>query len=100
MMGFGEYQFSNASSIAQIWDITDIYNVAKVVDNTQNTFSFKAALGEVRKYIAIDAQDFYAPFSESNSRVANQNLKGTIFKNAQGQFDPMLVGNFIKSLNN
>ena len=86
MMGFGEYQFSNATSIAQIWDITDIYNVAKVVGNTQNTFSFKAALGEVRKYIAIDAQDFYTPISEANSRVANQNLKGTIFKNAQGQF--------------
>jgi hypothetical protein len=86
LMGFGEYQFSAANTIAQVWDITDIYNVSKVVNDNQGNFSFKAALGEVRKYIAVDSQDFLAPLKESNARVANQNLKGTIFKNAQGQF--------------
>jgi hypothetical protein len=86
MMGFGEYQFSNATSISQVWDITDIYNVTKVADGNQSNFSFKAALGEVRKYIAVDAQDYFSPLKESNAKVVNQNLKGTIFKNAQGQF--------------
>ena len=86
MMGFGEYKFSNATSIAQVWDITDIYNVSKKVNDNQNNFSFKAALGEVRKYIAVDTQDYFLPKKESNSKVVNQNLKGTIFKNAQGQF--------------
>ena len=86
MMGFGEYQFSTANTISQVWDITDIYNVQKVVNDNQSNFSFKAALGEVRKYIAVDTQDYFSPKRESNSKVANQNLKGTIFKNAQGQF--------------
>ncbi|WP_432671921.1 type IX secretion system sortase PorU [Flavobacterium sp. SM2513] len=86
MMGFGEFQFSNANSISQVWDITDIYNVSKKVNDNQSNFSFKAALGEVRKYIAVDNQDYFSPKKESNAKVENQNIKGTIFKNAQGQF--------------
>jgi hypothetical protein len=86
MVGFGEYQFSNATSITQVWDITDIYNVSKKGNDNQNNFSFTAALGEVRRYIAVDKEDYFLPKKESNSNVSNQNLKGTIFKNAQGQF--------------
>ena len=86
LMGSGLYQFSTAATIAQVWDITDIYNVRKVVNTNESNFSFKAALGEVRKYIAVDNQDYYVPKKEANSKVANQNLKGTIFKNGQGQF--------------
>lgn len=84
--GVGEYQFTNASSIPQIWDITDIYNVTNIENSNQNQFSFKANLGETRKYVALDKGDFYTPGKESQSRVANQNLKGTIFNNAQNQF--------------
>ena len=58
----------------------------KLKTPNQSTFSFKANLGEVRKYIAVDASDYYTPLKESQTKVANQNLKGTIFKNAQGQF--------------
>lgn len=86
MTGFGEFQFSNATSIEQVWDITDIYNVASIKNESQNSFSFKASVGEVRKYIAVDKQDYYIPLKDSRPKVANQNLKGTIFKNAQGQF--------------
>lgn len=86
MAGFGEFRFSNAASIGQVWDITDIYNVSSVQNDNQASFSFKASLGEVRKYIAVDKQDYYTPLRDSRSRVANQNIKGTIFKNAQGQF--------------
>ena len=85
-VGFGNYQFSTASTISQVWDITDIYNVTKVINENQTSFSFKAALGEVRKYIVVDAQDYFAPKRDSNTKVVNQNLKGTIFKNSQGQF--------------
>lgn len=84
--GFGEYQFSSSNTISQVWDITDIYNVTKIVNENQVSFSFKAPLGEVRKYITVDTQDYYLPKKESNTKVINQNLKGTIFKNAQGQF--------------
>jgi hypothetical protein len=101
IIGFGEYQFSTANSITEVWDITDIYNVTKVINNNQSTFSFKAALGEVRKYVAVDMQDYYAPQKESNSKVVNQNLKGTIFNNAQGQFQDIdyliVTPQFLKS---
>ena len=85
LIGTGEYQISNAASIKQVWDITDIYNVTKV-DNTQSTLSFKSLLGQTKNYIAVDNGDYYSPSKESKSKVDNQNLKGTIFLNAQGQF--------------
>ncbi|MGV3695605.1 type IX secretion system sortase PorU [Flavobacterium sp.] len=86
-VGIGEFQLTNASSISQVWDVTDIYNVTKV-DNAgqQNGFSFKDSLGEVRKYIAVDMGDYYSPLKDSKSKVDNQNLKGTIFNDASGQF--------------
>ncbi|MCF6130298.1 type IX secretion system sortase PorU [Flavobacterium sp. AS60] len=82
----GEYQLSNASSISQIWDITDRFNVTKTENATSSTFSFKSNLGEVRKYIAIDNSDYYSPLKDSKSKVDIQNLKGTIFNDAQGQW--------------
>ncbi|AWA29708.1 peptidase C25 [Flavobacterium magnum] len=86
MNGSGEFRFTNSGTIAQVWDITDIYNATAVVNDNQSNFSFQADLGEVRKYIAVDRQDYYAPKKDSKSKVANQDLKGTIFNNAQGQF--------------
>ncbi len=84
LTGVGEYQLSNASSISQIWDITDRFNVTKVENTTSSLFTFKVELGEVRKYVAIDNTDYYSPLKDSKSKVDNQNLKGTIFNNAQG----------------
>jgi hypothetical protein len=46
--------------------------------------SFKANLGELRKY--VDASDYYTPLKENRSKVTNQNLKGTILGN-QAQFE-------------
>jgi hypothetical protein len=40
--------------INQVWDITDLYNVSKIENTNQSTLSFKANLGELRKYVAID----------------------------------------------
>lgn len=87
--GIIEYQFSNASGITQIWDITDIYNATKSENPGGASFSFKAYLGELRKYIAVDSNNFYTPLKDSQSRVANQNLKGTILKNSQGSFQDL-----------
>ncbi|WPO80626.1 type IX secretion system sortase PorU [Flavobacterium sp. KACC 22761] len=84
--GIVNYTIGNAAGITQIWDITDIYNVSKIENANQASFSFKASLGEIRKYIAIDALDYLTPLKESQSKVANQNLKGTLFKNAQNSF--------------
>ncbi len=84
--GIVNYTVGNAAGISQIWDITDIYNVSKIENSNQATFSFKASLGEIRKYIVIDASDYFTPLKESQSKVTNQNLKGTLFKNAQNSF--------------
>jgi hypothetical protein len=85
-LGIVNYSISNAATISQVWDITDIYNVAKVENPNQSVFSFKANLGELRKYVAVDSQDYFTPLKESKSKIANINIKGTVFKNAQGQF--------------
>lgn len=85
-IGVGEYQLSNASGISQVWDVTDIYNISKIENTTQSVFSFKAALGEVRKYVALDLSNVYTPPVQSAARIANQDLKGTIFKNDLGVF--------------
>lgn len=85
-IGIVSYDVSNANGISQIWDVTDIYNVSKTENSNQPTFSFKANLGETRKYIAVDPTDYYTPLKTSKPKVTNQNLKGTLFKNAQGQF--------------
>lgn len=85
-IGVGEYQISNASSIKQVWDITDIYNVQKFENTSGSGFAFRTNLGEIKKYIAVDINDYYSPLKDTKSKVENQNLKGTVFKDAQGQF--------------
>lgn len=82
----GEFQINSAASIAQVWDVTDLYNVTKYTNNNQSTFTFKTNFGSVQKYVAVDASDYYTPLTDSRVRVANQNLKGTIFLNGQNQF--------------
>ena len=84
--GIANYQISNAAAITQIWDITDISTVSKIENINQNTINFKASLGELRKYVALDATDYFTPLKDSKVKISNQNLKGTFFKNSQGQF--------------
>ncbi|MDV6168243.1 type IX secretion system sortase PorU [Flavobacterium sp. DG1-102-2] len=85
--GVIQYDISNAAGISEVWDITDIYNAGRIVnEGLQNQFSFKAVLGEIRKYISVVPSNYLTPLRDNNSRVTNQNIKGTIFNNAAGQF--------------
>lgn len=84
--GIVNYTIGNATGISQIWDITDLYNASKLENSNQTSFSFKASLGEIRKYVAIDPADYYTPLKENQSKIPNQNLKGTVFKNSQNNF--------------
>jgi len=85
--GIGRFQFSNASDVTQVWNVTDPYNVTTVLNNSGDAnFSFVDNLGEMKEYLAVDVNDFYTPVNVSNKRVANQNLKGTIFLNSSGSF--------------
>jgi hypothetical protein len=86
-VGTVQYQLSSANDISEIWDITDPYNVRKIINNTQSSsFSFVASGGEVKEYLAVDDSDYYNVIAISDSRVANQNLKGTIFNDRSGNF--------------
>lgn len=82
-LGIGQFAISNASNIKSVWEITDLYNVTKI-DNSQNNITFKLPLGEARKFVVVDYTDLYSPFSDSDTNVLNQNLKGTIFQNNLG----------------
>lgn len=85
-IGIVNYEISNAAGINQIWDITNPYTIAKIENLNQNTISLKANLGELGKYVVLDANDYYTPLKDNKSKISNQNLKGTLFKNSQGQF--------------
>ncbi len=86
--GIVEYILSNAASVDEIWDITDRFNVTNTLNSeNQNSWSFKAQSGEERVYLAFSGSNVLQPKKESQSRVSNQNLKGTIFNNAQGTFE-------------
>ncbi|MCH9660246.1 MAG: type IX secretion system sortase PorU [Bacteroidetes bacterium] len=85
--GTGEYQITNASEISQIWDVTSPGEVA-FKENADNAgaISFKATLGEVRTYVAVNPNDYFSPVRTSSSRVVNQNLKGSIMSDGSGNF--------------
>ena len=85
-IGVGEYIVSNANAISQVWDVTDIFNVQSFTNTNLSTFSFKVPLGFPKKYIAVDMADAFLPLKEANTVVQNQNLKGTIFNNANNAF--------------
>ena len=86
-IGIGEYQIDNASQFSQVWDVTNTEFITSK-QNTENnsTLSFKVSLGEVREYVAVNVNDYYTPIRASESSVANQNLKGTIFNDESGNF--------------
>lgn len=85
-IGVGQFTISNATNIKSVWDISDIYNVTKI-DNASSSIVFKIPLGGQKKFVAVDYSDLYSPLSDTDVVVANQNLKGTIFKNSQGVFE-------------
>ncbi len=77
----GVYQFTNSAAIGSIWNINDINNVTRI-NNSSNNLSFKADLGILQKYVAIDFNDLYTPLKENEPKVTNQDLKGQFFDNA------------------
>ncbi|MFH4963890.1 type IX secretion system sortase PorU [Gaetbulibacter sp. M235] len=85
--GIGQYTVKNASQVSEIWDVTDIYNVSNFINSdNQANLSFTFPLGTLKEYVAVTSSDYLEPKRESNSIVNNQNIKGTIFLNSQGQF--------------
>ena len=86
--GIVQYNLSNASGVQEVWDITDRFNVANLLNpDSQSSLSFKAQSGEERTYLAFTISNVLQPKKDNNSTLANQNLKGTIFLNNQGAFE-------------
>ena len=87
LAGVGEYQISNATQFSQVWDVTDMQFITAVQnEGNASTFSFKQSLGEVREYVAVSPGNYFVPIKIAQSAVQNQNLKGTILKDASGNF--------------
>ncbi|WP_452597186.1 type IX secretion system sortase PorU, partial [Pontimicrobium sp. MEBiC01747] len=85
--GIGLYTLSNASSVLEVWDITDKNNITAVENsNNSSSISFKSTLGSLKTFVTVSALDFFTPLDGYNSQVANQNIKGTIFKDENGNF--------------
>ena len=86
--GIVKFNLSNSSQVAQVWDVTDRFNVGAYLNEEGSTeFSFKTVGGESRNYIAFSLNDVLTPERDNNSRIANQDLKGSIFQDNNGQFE-------------
>jgi len=95
--GIGAFNITNASGISAVWDVTNKESISAIANNgAQSQFTFKAALGEERQYVALVPNNLFLPNTDQNARVTNQDIKGTVFMNSQGQFqdvDYLIVTN-------
>jgi hypothetical protein len=85
-LGVGQFEISNATTISQVWDISNPYQI-KFYTNTdaESEFSFKTNLGTLNTFQAV-GPDFYIPKKTNSTNVPNQDIKGTVFLDAQGEF--------------
>ena len=85
--GIGEYNISNANSISNIWEITDLNNVSEIIiEDSENIAVFKSILGEEKRYIAFNQDSYFEPIIEGETTIENQDLKSQIFLDEQNQF--------------
>ena len=85
--GVVSYRLANASSVREVWDVTNRFEVGFIENiESQENFGFKANAGQLRTYLAFNDSDVFTPSIDSNSNVVNQDLKGSIFLDDQGQF--------------
>jgi len=85
--GIVQYNMTNTSALLEIWEVTDSYNVSNYIHTDEtSTLSFTAALGSLKSYVAVSPSDYFEPKFDSKTIINNQNIKGTIFQNAQGSF--------------
>lgn len=99
--GIGQFEISNAANISQVWDISNPYQI-QFYNNTdaESEFSFKTNLGTLKTYQAVGT-DFYFPRKTNTTSIPNQDIKGTVFLDEQGQFkdiDYLIISpNYLKA---
>lgn len=81
-----QYNITQSQSVSEVWDITDRFNAKAILneDNADN-FSFNISENELKQYVLVSSLSFLSPDKAQSSKIANQNLKGTIFKSDSGQ---------------
>ena len=90
LSGVAEFRIASASQFSEVWDVTNTASISSILNEAaSDSFAFKAALGEVRRYVALNPSDFFDPIEVQNSFVPNQNLKGTIFDDPSGNFQDL-----------
>jgi hypothetical protein len=99
--GIGKFEISNAANISQVWDISNPYQI-QFYNNTdaESEFSFKTNLGTLKTYQAVGT-DFYFPRKTNTTSIPNQDIKGTVFLDEQGQFKDIdyliITPNYLKA---
>ena len=87
-----EFNISNASAVDQVWDVSAWTNISSV-NNNQGVVNFSYRLNvtdQPKKFIAFNNDELLRPrFEAGNKKISNQNLKGNIFLNTQGQVEPV-----------
>ena len=81
-----QYNISQSQAVSEVWDITDRFNAKSILnaDNADN-FSFKVSENELKEYVLVSSLSFLSPDKAQSSKIANQNLKGTVFRSDSGQ---------------
>ncbi|TYA58239.1 type IX secretion system sortase PorU [Formosa maritima] len=87
LTGIGQYNITNTAQVSEIWNVTDIYNVTNLVNsNNAPSISFTSSLGVLKTYVLVTPLNYFEPQIGNIKTVTNQDLKGTIFQDSQGQF--------------
>ncbi|MDC7995945.1 type IX secretion system sortase PorU [Altibacter sp. HG106] len=84
--GVGEYQIANAAQFSEVWDVTQPASIVVKEHDGSGSLTFKANLGEIREYVAVNPSDYFTPIEIPDARVPNQNLKGSVFNATGGGF--------------
>lgn len=80
-------RLSNADKIEEVWDVTNPSELTVYKNHSlQNTFDFNIRMNQERKFVSVSFDHFYTPLLLKESKVENQNLKGTIFLDDTGKF--------------
>ncbi|MHA7941853.1 type IX secretion system sortase PorU [Formosa sp. 3Alg 14/1] len=85
--GVVEYRVENASNMSEIWNVTNPFSISALPNTaSEAVFSFKRPAGSLETFVAVTSSDYYSPERDSNSRVDNQDLKGSVFLDENGNF--------------
>lgn len=87
------YQFQQSSGLEYIWDVSDKLNARILPIENNDNFQLAMNSGYLHHLIATPSNDYFTPKRENNSRVANQDLKSSVFvfNNQPAKVDYLII---------